>query len=228
MADSRVFVCVSSALVESARLVELAPVPIVTGSTRLKKRSEDQPFRPSHIHLFEDERETTDEISAQFEHTADWLAEHFDGLRRYRRLVPVKLSTECHYESTFDLRIANSTLRTLARLRMEIDVDLFWANDWRVEELPGNFWPRGVLRIHTNDDWSTPWRWGVEHGRLMAPVLRKLPTTAVELTFEERGGYGRPISHFSANSVALLAKAGSSLRIKVEPGWPLLPNTPPE
>lgn len=230
--DSRVFICIRSTDFRSDDLTNMLPAPMSSGQSRTTKRLESQAFPLTHLHLFDNELLDHDgtlarDVAWQVREVMDAVTPSQNALASFGKVVPFHLGLECSYGPDFDFTFDVDTLREVSAVGASIDFDLYWSEDEMVETLPGDFYPCGVLQV-SGPDWEEPFRWDkVEWGRLVAPLLRVHPEKNQLLTFNTKGGYGRPVAHFSANAVRLLAKSGTSLRMIVEPGWPLLPNASP-
>lgn len=223
MIDSRVFVCVSTSDFQSLELLSMLPAPISSGQSRMQKL-DPQKFPQTHFHLFDNGRASSDDVSEQVIEVVGELSARRREFAKLRRTVPFHIGLECHYPERFTLTLSTEILVALSAVGASVDMDLYWNNDEAVESLPSGFRPTGVLQV-SGAGWEEPLRWdSVEWGHLVAGLLRRHQQPRRELTFRSIGGYGRPLAVFSKSSIHRLARHGGSLRIIVEPGWPLVPN----
>jgi hypothetical protein len=200
----------------------LVDAPISSGACRLVPGIEAN-RRRAHLHYFDDVSASPLELAGQLSRLAGQIESHSSGFRALRRKTPCWVGVECHFEPTLDVTLPMSLVSQCARLGLGIDFDLYWEGDSRIEDLPGDFWPCGALEIRA-DDRLARWRWAdIPLGRVVAPSLRTHPGARV-LTLRNVGGYGRPIGWFSPHALRLLTQKRVSLRLLVEPGWPLVPN----
>lgn len=220
--DARVFIGVSSTDFRSDELTDMLPAPLSNGSSRLVRRVATQRFPLTNLHMFESERVEASEITSQVRDVVSAVAQQKGDFAKLRKAVPFYLGVGCSYRPVFALDLDAGAVRTIADVGAFIDLDLYWEDDDLVETIPGDFYPCGVLEV-SGENWAEPLRWdNAEWGRLVAPLLRKHPGKNQTVTFNTQGGYGRPHAHFSANAVRALARSETSIRIIVEPGWPLL------
>lgn len=211
MEDGFAAICVWNSGRDSLELFDRAPVPPVTGSTNLTKRT-------THLHLaphMSRHLPLRDQVSA----VTDMLVDHLGAFREYRHFTPFHLAIEWHYQELFELLLDLGLLRVLAALRSAVDLDLYWAGDEHyvdaVDDSQAFYY--GELFVTTPPDGyarSTDARHEV--GRHVVPELRHAPK-GTRLELDIRGGIGRPYTHFSANAIRAAAANDSELLVTVRP-----------
>ena len=213
-------VCVDNWIVPSVELVEVAPVPPIQGRTILPNGSKHRPTPATHLHFGPLSEPVDSSPTEILEHTVGFLRQNETAFRRYRLLTPFWLASECSFESELDLLIESAAFQVLARLRMSIDLDLYWKNDEHFieHETPDTPFPYGRAVVSVDDTAVMgPLDASREFGRLVPHLARYFRMEHRLLTFDVRGGCGRPVTHFSINAVRLLARSGANVRLRVRP-----------